>query len=129
MWGALSEWLEAADALVPMPLSGRRNRSRGFNQALLLARSLSKLSGLPLFRPLSRRHRPSQVGLDSRQRRRNVEGAYLCRGSVEGMGSICLIDDVMTTGSSLADAARALSEAGATSILGATLTYRSPSFV
>lgn len=122
----LGDWLGAARLLVPMPLSRIRLRERGFNQAGLICRHLSGLTGVPVGDLLQREHRPTQVGLGREERRRNVLGAYRCGGSPPEGGSICLVDDVMTTGSSLADAARALREAGAERVAGATLTYRSP---
>lgn len=122
----LGNWTADSDWLVPMPLSRRRLRERGFNQARLIARHLSRLSGVPVALLLSRHHRPTQVGLGREERRWNVRGAYRCRRQPEEGARICLVDDVMTTGSSLGDAGRALREAGADEVRGVTLTYRSP---
>ena len=122
----LGGWTAASDWLVPMPLSRRRLRERGFNQALLISRHLSRLTGVPVARLLSRRHRRAQVGLDREERRRNVRGAYRCRRPPKKGARICIVDDVMTTGSSLGDAGRALREGGADQVRAVTLTYRSP---
>lgn len=122
----LDDWMVASDWLVPMPLSRKRLRARGFNQALLISRHLSRLTGVPVARLLSRRHRRAQVGLDREERRRNVRGAYRCRRPPQEGARICLVDDVMTTGSSLGDAGRALREGGADQVRAVTLTYRSP---
>ena len=122
----IGDWAAASDWLVPMPLSRRRLRERGFNQARLISGHLSRLTGVPAAHLLSRRHRPTQVGLGREERRRNVSGVYRCSRPPEEGASICLVDDVMTTGSSLGDAGRALRKAGAKEVRGVTLTYRSP---
>jgi predicted amidophosphoribosyltransferase len=68
-------------------------------------------------RPLARvRHTPEQAGLDQQARRRNLQGAFVAHSSVVGK-SVLLIDDVMTTGSTLREAARALREKGARSVM------------
>ncbi len=126
MHSHLGDWLGSSDLLVPMPLSRKRLRERGFNQAMLIARQLSRRTGVPLGRLLARSHRPTQVGLGRDSRSRNVRGAYRCVSDPGSAATMCLVDDVMTTGSSLGDAGRALREAGARTVIGATLTYRSP---
>jgi ComF family protein len=122
----LEGWLARADLLVPMPLSRRRRRERGFNQARLLGAGLSRRLGIPLRDGLVREHRPSQVGMDRRSRRDNVRGAYRRRPGFAPAGTVCLVDDVVTTGSSIAEASEALLNGGAGTVIGATLTYRSP---
>ena len=109
--------LADADLVVPVPLHRRRERERGFNQALELARGL----GRPVFQPLRRlRDTRSQVELPAHERRQNVRDAFgltpsrpwrrperLC-GAV-----VVLVDDVMTTGATLDACARTLIAAGA----------------
>ena len=103
---------EAFDAAVPVPLYWRRRLQRGFNQAELLARGLSKRTGIPVVRGLGRvRPTPAQAGLATSARRQNVARAFRAR-NVRGM-RILLIDDVMTTGATAASCALALKQAGA----------------
>jgi ComF family protein len=103
---------EAFDAAVPVPLYWRRRLQRGFNQAELLARGLSRRTGIPVVRALSRlRPTPAQAGLSNSARRQNVSQAFRARG-VQGK-RILLIDDVMTTGATAASCAAALKQAGA----------------
>jgi ComF family protein len=115
----LSGWLaqalprdEAFDALVPVPLYWRRRLQRGFNQAELLARGLSRRTGIPVVTALGRvRPTPAQAGLSTSARRRNVAKAFRAR-DVQGK-RILLIDDVMTTGATATSCALALKQAGA----------------
>jgi len=102
------------DRLVPMPLHPTRIRERGFNHATEIARVVAKQLGLPLDTTHCRRIRdtPPQMGLKHDARRRNVRGAFTCSGNVQGQ-HIALIDDVMTTGTSLDELAATLKRAGA----------------
>lgn len=106
--------LDGVDAIVPLPLHRRRLAERGYNQALELARLLARHSGLPLLPDLLHRQRPTQAqsGLDARARRRNVRGAFSANADAKGR-SLLLVDDVMTTGASLREAASVLKAAGA----------------
>jgi ComF family protein len=106
---------EAFDAIVPVPLHWRRRWSRGFNQSELLARAVSKSSGIPVINALRRvKATATQAGLSNTARRRNVTQAFRCQrpGLVNGR-RILLVDDVMTTGSTAAACALALKRAGA----------------
>jgi ComF family protein len=108
----------APQLVVPVPLHPRRLRARGFNPAGLLARALARELGVRCGPVALRRVRdtPSQTGLDRRARRRNLRGAFAPRGPVAPR--VWLVDDVVTTGSTLAEAARALQRAGATHVVG-----------
>jgi ComF family protein len=118
----------AAPALVvPVPLHVRRLRARGFNPALELARSLARAHRLPLDACALRRLRdtPSQTGLDRSARRRNVRGAFAARPAWRAPARVWLVDDVVTTGSTLRAAARALRGAGARQVV-AVCAARTP---
>lgn len=123
--GPLGEALAAAaagerpDCLVPMPMSAVRLRRRGFNQALEIARRVGKLTGIPVMPDLCSRvvDTPPQAGLPWRERARNVRGVFACREDL-GAARIALIDDVMTTGATLNEAARCLKRHGASEIRG-----------
>ncbi len=101
------------DVLVPIPLHPERLRQRGYNQALEIARILSAAFQLPLDARSCQRIRNTrpQVGLDEEARRRNVRGAFAVRGRPGR--HLALLDDVITTGSTAAELARALRQAGA----------------
>ncbi|MGD8388838.1 MAG: ComF family protein [Desulfobacteraceae bacterium] len=108
---------EGMNALVmPVPLSPRRLRERGFNQSLLLARHVAKEKGLPVdFLSLRRvRDTPPQAALGRDARRTNVRAAFAVTdpGGVKER-DIVLVDDVSTTGSTLDACSRALLRAGA----------------
>jgi ComF family protein len=101
------------EALVPMPLARSRQRERGFNQAIEIARVVARRTGIPLMHALTRPHaRPAQAGLPWKERRRNVRGSFVARPAAAGR-HVALIDDVMTTGATIDAAARALLAAGA----------------
>jgi len=107
----------AVDALLPVPLAQSRLRARGFNQALELARPIARARALDLpHRALARcRETSTQSGLDAAARRRNVRGAFTASGEVSGR-RIALVDDVVTTGATVAACTRALLAAGASSV-------------
>ena len=102
--------------VVPLPLAAKRQRERGFNQAREIAVHVARETRLPLAAPLERIGAgPPQASLPWTERHRNVRGAFAVRGDVRG-ASIALVDDVMTTGATLAEAARVLVAAGARSV-------------
>ncbi len=113
---AIREWKLGVDVLVPVPLHSMRKRTRGYNQAELLARRIGSELGVPVeSRALERRRRTPQQArsADAEERQRNVAGAFRGRpGPVEGR-AVLLVDDVTTTGATLAACAQALKEAGA----------------
>ncbi|MDB5166138.1 MAG: ComFC, amidophosphoribosyltransferase [Candidatus Saccharibacteria bacterium] len=99
------------------PTSTRRVRSRGYDQAQLIARYLSRSSGLPYRRLLARVGHTRQVGADHQSRQNQLISAFrvISPGHITGR-SIIIVDDVMTTGATLETAARVLVEAGATQV-------------
>jgi ComF family protein len=102
------------DAIVPVPLHWRRRWQRGFNQCELLAREVSRRTGIPVAKALRRpRASKAQAGLTLAARRHNVKmGSFSVAADVAGQ-SVLLVDDVLTTGSTAAACALALKRAGA----------------
>lgn len=114
-------------SIVPVPLHPRRLRERGFNPAALLARSIARELRCRFDATLLVRVRdtPSQTGLDRRARRANVRGAFQVRPGVRAPRVVWLVDDVVTTGSTLIECARALRRAGARQVV-AVCVARTP---
>lgn len=101
------------DGLIALPLSVQRQRARGFNQAHEIARRISARTGVPLLHALRRtKDSPPQAGMSLAQRKRNVRGTFEATRPLAGL-AVALVDDVMTTGATLAEAALAAREAGA----------------
>lgn len=105
------------DALVPVPLAAARERERGFNQATLLAERLAPALGLPVRARWLARARPTrpQSDLGADERRGNVRGAFSARPDVAGR-HVAIVDDVLTTGATVAECARALAGRGARAV-------------
>ncbi len=117
-----------SDLLVPVPLHPARLRSRGYNQAGVLADALSKQIGVRVSHRALKRGRATadQIGLDADQRRTNVAGAFQIGDSAGLLGSSAvLIDDVATTGSTLDACAAALVRGGADRVTALVLGRRS----
>src|SRR5207247_484756 len=106
--------------LVPIPLGARRLRERGYNQSEHLARALGARWSLPVRADLlaRRRETTTQTALTPVARLANVAGAFEARNMAAS--ALVLVDDVFTTGATLAEAARALSQAGAVRITAVT---------
>jgi ComF family protein len=113
------------DFLVPVPLHRRRERERGYNQALLLARRLAWAWGVPVAAGVLTRTGATapQVDLDAPARRRNVRGAFAVTGWAKIAGlHLVLVDDVLTTGATVGECARCLVAAGASLVGVVTLS-------
>jgi ComF family protein len=110
------------DALVPVPLHKLKQRERGYNQAEYLCRGISAVTRIPVMSSLllRKRYTESQTELDRNARKKNVSGAFVlnpkCREKIEGR-SFILVDDVMTTGSTVNACARELLDHGAERVL------------
>ena len=105
-------------AIIPVPLHSARERERGFNQAALLAKLLGRTSGIPVQDALNRvRYTTTQTAFDRAERIENLRGAFQVRenSDVRNM-RLLLVDDVLTTGSTLSECARVLKKSGALSV-------------
>lgn len=103
-----------ADWLAPVPITAPRLRRRGFNQALEIARVVSRGTGVRITRAVQRRRgadTPQSSLSDTAARRANVAGAYRVRTSIGG--NVAIVDDVVTTGATVNELARCLKGAGA----------------
>jgi ComF family protein len=122
---------DGPSALIPIPLARKRLRERGYNQSDVLARALARQWRIPVLGEVLARTRetPTQTALTPETRLANVAGAFEARNAKCGMRNfafrlssfeLILVDDVFTTGATLAEAARALELAGATRVMGVT---------
>jgi ComF family protein len=114
--GPLIGELPSNALFVPVPLHRRRLWSRGFNQSAIVARELSRRTGIPVKVDALKRVRatPQLKGMAVRERRRTVAGAFRANPVAELRGrSVILVDDVLTTGSTANACARVLKRAGA----------------
>ena len=102
------------DALIPMPLHPNRLRQRGFNQAHEIAQRIARNLCLPVLPHVATRviDTPSQASLPLQERRKNLRGAFACDSSIQGR-RVAIVDDVMTSGSTLDALAETLLKAGA----------------
>ena len=122
----LNDYLAAqplpADVIVPVPLHPERERTRGYNQSLLIARELAVYQNLPMWYNVIKRTRATspQVELDAAARRENVHDAFEATEEVAGR-RVLLIDDVCTTGATMDACSRALKQRGAKSVWGLAL--------
>jgi competence protein ComFC len=130
---SVAEWLQEAmndarlrdrdfDFIVPVPLHPARFRERGFNQAELLGKILAQRINVPLRRALERtRYTTTQTAFDRTERMENLRGAFRLRKKIGVRGlRVLLVDDILTTGSTLSECARVLREAGAPSVFAVT---------
>jgi len=104
------------EIIVPVPTDKKRERKRGFNQSSLLAQHIAKELGMQMEKALVRVEiRRPQTGLSARERKENLVGCMAASDAVNGR-RVLLVDDVVTTGATICEAARALRQAGAKSI-------------
>lgn len=122
----LADYIAACrvDLVVPVPLHVKRLRERGFNQAVLLGEIIARQWRMPLCRTNLRRSRwtEPQVGMTAAERAGNVRGAFSLadRGTMTGR-RILLVDDVFTTGSTVAECARTLKKGGVEAVYSVTV--------
>lgn len=114
------------DLLIPVPLHPKRLRERGFNQALLLVKEVSRRTGIPYRKRVLRKVRPTipQVNLSGAEREKAVRGSFHIVGKEEVEGkSILLVDDVYTTGATVNECSKVLLAAGAERVDVLTLAH------
>jgi ComF family protein len=129
----VAQWLQEAmndarlsqrrfDLIIPVPLHPARFRERGFNQAEVLAKILAQKINVPLRRALDRtRYTTTQTAFDRTNRMENLRGAFRLRKNIDVRGlQVLLVDDILTTGSTLSECARVLRQTGAHSVYAVT---------
>jgi ComF family protein len=122
MTEVLREWSPTVEAIVPVPLGWLRRRTRGYNQAELMAGEIARLLGIPLERRALRRVRrtaPQARQADADKRRENMRSAF-APGPRPVSGNVLLIDDVSTTGATLDACSEALLGGGAETVFALT---------
>ncbi|MCX6789829.1 MAG: phosphoribosyltransferase family protein [Candidatus Gribaldobacteria bacterium] len=110
--------------IIPTPLTSHKKRSRGYNQAEVIAGELASVLPIALNIDclIKIKETPSQVGLSLEQRQKNIQGVFLVKNSEQIAGKkIFLVDDVFTTGATMQECARVLKLSGAKSVWGITL--------
>jgi ComF family protein len=126
----LNEKLDFSDfVLVPIPLSKKKLKWRGFNQAEEIAKELANFLKIPLISDclIKIKETKDQVRLSEKERMENVKGVFFVKNREKIVGrNILLVDDVFTTGATMEEAARVLKEAGARKIVGIVVAKASP---
>lgn len=109
--------------LVPVPLAEEKFRKRGYNQAEILAKELSPKLNVPVLNLLKRvKETKSQFGLKLPERKKNMKGAFeMSKDKIEAKTGVFLVDDIVTTGSTLMEGAKVLKRKGAQKVIGITL--------
>ncbi len=116
-----------ADVIVPVPLHEKGLKDRGFNQAAVMARQLSRRWGIPLLQDCLRKVRQTspQTGVTGQERLKNLRGAFEVSRPVASL-RVVLVDDVITTGATMRECGRTLLKAGAREVTAVALAYTPP---
>ncbi len=113
------DWVKQADGLIPVPLHPKKYKIRGYNQSLMIAEGLSNITGIPFYaqKLVRQKHSASQTKKGRYERYENVKEVFVAKdeGFFKGKHWI-LVDDVITTGSTLEACSEALHQAGAASV-------------
>ncbi len=114
--------MSGVEAIVPVPLNISGLRSRGFNQSLLIAKTISEKKKIPLVMDglFKKIETPPQVGLSAKERINNLKGAFVATRQFRGR-HVMLVDDVMTTGATANECSKQLIGAGASEVVVLTL--------
>jgi ComF family protein len=114
--------IPSIDGIVPVPVTNRTLRERGFNQALLLSVVLSRQVRIPVYMDIlyKKMDTPAQIGLGARERAHNLRNAFAVRGRLRNQ-RLLLLDDVMTTGATVRECAKTLVKSGAREVVVVTL--------
>ena len=117
-----------APALIPVPIHKERLKKRGYNQAALLAKELSKLSGYPVYDKIIRRVRNTapQKNLSRAERMKNMKRAFTISGNVVELTGAVIVDDIYTTGSTVDEMSKVLKSAGMRDIYVVTVCSGTP---
>jgi len=124
--GSIRPETDGPSVLIPIPLARKRLRERGYNQSEKLARALARQWRIPVLLDVLVRTRetPTQTALTPGTRLANVRAAFAVANvqcsMINDHSTLIIVDDVFTTGATLAEAARALEQAGATRVMGVT---------
>lgn len=120
---AQQSWMDRVDGLVPVPQPWTRWLTRQSFPVGDLVSHVAAILHLPVWPVLKARPHPRQVGLGPEERRRNVRDVFQVRRGIDLRGRhLCLIDDVTTTGATLASAAKALQRRGAAQVYAAAIS-------
>jgi len=117
---------DSLDLLIPVPLYTQRLRERGFNQALLLVKELSRRTGIPYRKTILQKKKPTipQVNLSGAEREKGLRGAFHIIRNEELLGkSVLLVDDVYTTGATVNECSKVLLRGGAERVDVLTLAH------
>ena len=111
------------DGIVYVPSSKKRQKKRGYNQAEIIALAVGKILGLPVLKDalIKYKETPKQSTLSSAERRKNINGSYNAGETDVTDKVLLLIDDVLTTGSTMSECAKMLTKAGALLVYSATI--------
>ena len=123
----LSVWREApsaSDTVIAVPVSRRRFRQRGYNQAGLLAKAICRETGAVYKNILVRKSGQSQIEVPGASRVDNIRGKFALKPGSELKGKVWLIDDVMTTGSTITEIVSTLSDAGISEVQPGVVCFR-----
>lgn len=118
--------IPAMDGIVPVPLSRKSLRERGFNQTLLLSRVIAEHRGIPVYMDALCKNKETlpQISLGADKRMSNLKNAFEVKGNVAGLRLI-LLDDVMTTGATARECSKAIIKAGAEDVVVVTVARSS----
>jgi ComF family protein len=122
----LKNWLSDTNGMImiPVPLHKKKLRQRGFNQSVLLVKSVSRILDMEAdyFTLIRIKYTETQTGLTLEERRKNVKGAFEVSGKKDLNGkTVILVDDVATTGNTINECARVLKKAGCERVFGLVL--------